>query len=145
MQRSAAGDERLDPLTIAERRRDIRRRIGHMLEVVKYEQHLLVGKALLYLFDTRLSRLLAHIQRLSDGRENEGGIAHRNKRDEHNAIGTYALEIIYHLLCKARFANACRADQREQTHIRLFKQADDFLSFLLPTNQGGQWAMNRCG
>ncbi len=77
-----AGHEHLQAWTGSQKLRQRRTCFQQPLEVVQYEEQLPLPQVLLQRFSYALPYTLLDLERLSDGRWDEGGVANGGERDE---------------------------------------------------------------
>src|SRR5262245_51898787 len=100
-----AGDDRLESRASTEEVRDPRRGLDDLLDVVKYQEQALLSQDGRELLVQRPIVELGQIQRLSDRRQNELGIADRGQRDEDHAIAEIVAQVGRNLEDKAGLAD----------------------------------------
>src|SRR5215471_15694095 len=88
-----------------------------LLEVVEYEQHVFVLQEGFEESHKRQCPVLFDFERLSDGGNDQVGVADRSQLDERDAIGKVVEELSGDLQNQAGFADTASPGEGHQTHL----------------------------
>ena len=113
-ERRAARHQDVQPGRRLEQLHDPRRRIDHMLEVVKHEEHLAIGQVASQALGRCRARVLHEREARRDGRRDQAGIRDRIERHQPRAVLELAGRSSGELDRQPRLARAARPGQRDE-------------------------------
>ena len=120
VERCSARGDGLQPRCGGGQRRHQWRRVEQVLEVVEYEQELMVGEEALERFLRRPAR--GDAKRARNRRGDERSAAHRCQLDEGGAVSEAHREAVRQLEREPRLADAAGAGERQEPHAVLSQQ-----------------------
>ena len=106
-----------------------------MFKVIQKQEPVLVALRGLEPFQQRLRSALGESNAVSDGRDDEGGIADGSEGDNVNTIREVMHQVPSDLERQACFAHASRAGEGEQANVWAQEQSVDSLHLVLTANE----------
>lgn len=110
-----------------------------MLKVIEAEQEVLVSKV----GDEEVQQwpcpALFDVKPLSDGGQDQGGVAEGGQRNEEDAIGKISQDLRRDMHGQARLADTSGPGQRDQAYFRTREERTDGSDLLLTTNERREW------
>src|SRR2546429_8261606 len=107
----------MEPWTGGEQVRHLDSSTHHLFEVVQQHQQLLLLQPLHQPLQQRLTSRLSDVERLSDGRNDQGGVAYWSQVHEKHPVGEAVGEISRHLQTQTRFAHTTRTSQDHEAYV----------------------------
>ncbi len=134
----AAGHQHLDLWAGREQIGHGRGGRNHVLEVVQDQQDAPRLQNARQALQERPVTRLGDLERPGDGRQDQGRVGGRGKRDEAHPVGEGVGDVRRDLEGEAGLADPARTSQSQEADVRPTEQAADLLDLLLPPHEAGE-------
>jgi hypothetical protein len=137
VQRLPACDKHFEPWAGAQQLSHLRGSAHHVLEVVQQQQQVSFSQRGFEVFQLRLACHFPYSKRLGDRRDHQVRVAQGSQGHEPGTIGELVARLGSYLQAQARFADASRTRECEQTHLLAQEVLLDVVHYLFASNEGG--------